>query len=239
MTSPRKLAVIAGACYLVTHVTSIAALVLYGPVLHDADFIVGSGSTTGVLIGALLEVICAVGIVGTAVALFPVVRRSREGGAIAYVGLRTLEAGIILVGVASLLAVVTLRQHAAGADASSLVTAGQGLVAVHDWTFLLGPNFVCAADTLVLAYAMWRSRLIPRFIAGLGLAGGSMLFVSATAVLFGAYQQVSLPGAVAPLPVFAWELSLAIFLIARGFRPAAADRGDGIPSDRPAALATA
>ena len=242
MTSPRKLAVIAGACYLVTHVTSIPALVLYRPVLHHADFVAGSGSATGVLIGALLEVICAAGIVGTAAALFPVVKRYREGGAIAYVGLRTLEAGVILVGVASLLAVVTLRQHAAGAasaDMSSIVTVGQGLVAVHDWTFLLGPNFVCAADTLVLAYAMWRSRLIPRFIAGLGLAGGSMLFVSATAVLFGAYQQVSLPGAVAPLPVFAWELSLAIFLIAKGFRPAMADRGDGIPSDRPAALTAA
>jgi hypothetical protein len=242
MTSPRKLAVIAGACYLVTHVTSIPALVLYGPVLHHADFVAGSGSATGVLTGALLEVICAVGIVGTAAALFPVVRRYREGGAIAYVGLRALEAGIILVGVASLLAVVTLRQHAAGAagtGTSSLVAVGQGLVAVHEWTFLLGPNFVCAADTLVLAYAMWRSRLIPRFIAGLGLVGGSMLFASAIAVLFGAYQQVSLPGAVAPLPVFAWELSLAIFLIAKGFRPAAADRGDNVPGDQLPALATA
>jgi len=235
MTSPRKLAVIAGACYLVTHVTSIPALVLYGPVLHHADFVAGSGSATGVLTGALLEVICAVGIVGTAAALFPVVRRYREGGAIAYVGLRALEAGIILVGVASLLAVVTLRQHAAGAAG----TGTSSLVAVHEWTFLLGPNFVCAADTLVLAYAMWRSRLIPRFIAGLGLVGGSMLFASAIAVLFGAYQQVSLPGAVAPLPVFAWELSLAIFLIAKGFRPAAADRGDNVPGDQLPALATA
>jgi hypothetical protein len=242
MTSPRKLAVIAGACYLVTHVTSIAALVLYGPVLHHADFVVGSGSAPGVLVGALLEVICAVGIVGTAVALFPVVKRYREAGAVAYVGLRTLEAGIILVGVASLLAVVTLRQHAlgaAGTGTSSLVPVAQGLVAVHNWTFLLGPNFVCAADTLVLAYAMWRSQLIPRFIAGLGLVGGSMLFVSATAVLFGAYQQVSLPGAVAPLPVFAWELSLAIFLIAKGFRPVAAGRGDRVPGDRLPAVAAA
>ncbi len=121
----------------------------------------------------LLEVICAIAIVGTTVALFPAVRQRSQFGALAYVGLRTLEAGIILVGIASLLAVVTLRQTAAKA---------KGLVAVHDWTFLLGPNFVCAADTLVLACLMWRSRLVPRFVAGLGLAGGPMLFISAIAV---------------------------------------------------------
>jgi hypothetical protein len=223
MPASTKTARIAGACYLVTHVTSIAALVLYGPVLHDPGFVAGTGSDNGVLLGGLLEVICAIAIVGTAVALFPAVRRRSEGGAIAYVGLRTLEAGIILVGVVSLLAVVTLRQTAtgtagtAGTDAASLAITAKALVAVHDWTFLVGPNFVCAADTFVLAYLMWRSRLVPRFIAGLGLAGGPLLFISAIAVLFGAYQQVSLPGAIAPLPVFAWELGLALWLILKGF----------------------
>jgi hypothetical protein len=232
--------VTAGVCYLVTHVTSIGALVLYGPVLHHAGFASGHGSATGVLAGALLEVICAAAIVGTAVALFPVVKRYREGGAIAYVGLRTLEAGIILVGVASLLAVVTLRQQAAAAASTGtapLAAASQALVAVHNATFLLVPNFICAADTLVLAYAMWRSRLIPRLIAGLGLAGGSILSVSATAVLFGAYQQVSLPGAATALPVFAWELSLATFLIAKGFRRATALFDEPVSGGRPAALA--
>ena len=107
-------------------------------------------------------------------------------------------------------------------------------MAVHNWTFLLGPNFVCAADTLVLACLMWRSRLIPRFIAGLGLVGGPLLFVSATAVLFGAYKQVSLPGAVAPLPVFAWELGLALFLIFKGFKVTSLDQRE-TPRIRPAA----
>ncbi len=92
---------------------------------------------------------------------------------------------------------MTLRQHAgAGADPGSLVVVGKGLVAVHNWTFLVGPDFICAADTFVLALLMWRSRLIPRFVAGLGVVGGPLLFVSATAILFGAYKQVSLAGAV-------------------------------------------
>jgi hypothetical protein len=223
MTATRGTARIAGACYLITHVTSIAALVLYAPVLNQPGYVIGGGADTRVLIGGWLEVVLTLAIVGTAVALYPVTRRHSQGLAIGYVGLRTLEAAVIATGIVSLLAVVTLRQQA-GADAASLVGVGKGLVAVHNWTFLLGPNFVCAADTLVLAWLMWRSRLIPRFIAGLGLVGGPLLFVSATAVLFGAYKQVSLPGAIAPLPVFAWELGLALFLIFQGFMVTSLDQ---------------
>lgn len=218
MTGTRKVAIIAGVCYLVTHVTSVAALVLYRPVLNNPGYITGAGSDARVLAGGWLEVVLTLAIVGTAVALFPVIRRHNDGLAIGYVGLRTLEAGVIAAGIVSLLAVVTLRQHHAGAAAAALVPVGQGLVAVHNWTFLLGPDFVCAADTLVLALLMWRSRLIPRPIAGLGLVGGPLLFVWATAILFGAFKQVSLAGAAAPLPVFAWEVGLALFLIIKGFR---------------------
>ena len=223
MTSTRATARIAGVCYLITHVTSVAALVLYAPVLNRPGYVLGGGADTRVLVGGWLEVVLTLAIVGTAVALYPVTRRHNRGLAIGYVGLRTLEAGVIAVGIVSLLAVVTLRQQA-GADAAALFGVGKALVAVHNWTFLLGPNFVCAADTFVLAWLMWRSRLIPRFIAGLGMAGGPLLFVSATAVLFGAFKQVSLPGAIAPLPVFAWELGLALFLIFRGFKETSLDR---------------
>src|SRR5690349_1915411 len=223
MTSTRGTARIAGVCYLITHVTSVAALVLYAPVLNQPGYVIGGSADTRVLVGGWLEVVLTLAIVGTAVALYPVTRRHNQGLAIGYIGLRTLEAAVIAVGIVSLLAVVTLRQHG-GADAAALAGVGRGLVAVHNWTFLLGPNFVCAADTFVLAFLMWRSRLIPRFVAGLGLVGGPMLFVSATAVLFGAYKQVSLPGAVAPLPVFAWELGLALFLIFKGFKATSLDQ---------------
>ncbi|GAA2315382.1 hypothetical protein GCM10010149_78970 [Nonomuraea roseoviolacea subsp. roseoviolacea] len=222
MASPRKLATAAGVCYLVTHVTSIGGLILYGPVLHNADYIAGRGADTGVLLGALFEVVLAIAIVGTAFTLFPVARRHSEGLAVGYVGLRTLEAAVITVGIVSLLAVVTLRQHPPqGADPASLLTTGRALVAVHDWTFLLGPNFVCGANTVVMAYLMYRSQLVPRFIAVLGLVGGPLIFVSAIAELFGLYQQTSGVGALTAIPVFAWELTLAIWLITRGFKPSA------------------
>ena len=236
MASARGTARIAGTCYLVTHVTSVAALVLYAPVLNQSRYVLGGGADTRVLVGGWLEVVLTLAIVGTAVALYPVTRRHNQGLAIGYVGLRTLEAAVIAIGIVSLLAVVTLRQQA-GADAAALVGVGKALVAVHNWTFLFGPNFVCAADTFVLAWLMWRSRLIPRFIAGLGVVGGPLLFVSATAILFGAFQQVSLPGAVAPLPVFAWELGLAFFLILKGFRTTAPDRPETLLLTQAAAAA--
>lgn len=222
MASPRKLATAAGVCYLVTHVTSIGGLILYGPVLHNADYIVGRGADTRVLLGALFEVVLAIAIVGTAFALYPVTRRHSEGLVVGYVGLRTLEAAVITVGIVSLLAVVTLRQDLPqGADPVSLLATGRALVAVHDGTFLLGPDFICGANTVVVAYLMYRSQLVPRFIAVLGLVGGPLIFASAVAELFGLYRQVSGVGVLTAIPVFAWELTLAIWLITRGFKPSA------------------
>jgi Domain of unknown function (DUF4386) len=224
VASPRRIATAAGVLFLVTHVTSVGALILYGPVLNNPDYVVGPGADARVLVGGLLEVILAIAIVGTAVALFPVVKREDEGIALGYVGLRTLEAATILVGVVSLLAVVTLRQqHAgsAGADATSLVTVARALVAVHDWTFLVGPNFVLGTNTVLLAVLLYRSRLVPRFIPILGLIGGPLVFVVALGVLFGLYKQVSPIGAIAAVPAFAWELSLAFWLIVKGFKPSA------------------
>jgi hypothetical protein len=221
MTQPRRLAIAAGALFLVTHVTSVVALALYGSIRTTPDYVVGSGSDTAVLVGALLEVVCAMAIVGTAVALYPVVRRYSEAGALGYVGLRTLEAATIVVGVVSLLAVVTLHADVsatAGTDDASLVAVGRGLVALHDRTFLVGPDLVLGTNTVLIAWLLYRSRLVPRWIPTLGLVGGPLVFVSGVAVLFGALDQVSAVAGAGALPAFAWELSLALWLILKGFR---------------------
>jgi hypothetical protein len=164
-------------------------------------------------------------IIGSAAALFPALRRHNEGLALANVGLRTLESGLIMVGVVSLLAVVTLRQDQTDAAGAQAAGVGAALVAVHGWTFLLGPSFVLGTSTTLLAYALYASRLVPRVIAILGLVGGPLVLASATATLFGVYDQVSAYGAAAALPVFAWEISLAVRLVVRGFRPATARSG--------------
>src|SRR5215510_7855141 len=139
MNSPR----VAGVLYFVTHVTSVAALVLYGPVLNNPDYVTGPGRDTQILVGGLLEVVLALAVVGTAVALYPTVARYSPAGALGYAALRAVEAATILAGVATLLGVVTLRQQYAGAtatDTAALTVSGRALVAVHDWTFLVGPG---------------------------------------------------------------------------------------------------
>ena len=222
MTAPRELAIAAGVCYLITDFPAFVAVILYTPILNNVNYIIGSGPDTSVLLGAFFELIVAFGVVGTAVTLFPVVKRQNEAMAMGYVGLRTLEAGIIAIGVVSLLAVVTLRQQVTGAggtDTASLVALGKALVAFHNWTFLIGPGFTSGANTVLMAYLMYRSRLVPRFIPVLGLIGGPLVFASATAVLFGLYPQYSVGPAVAALPEFGWELTLAIYLIAKGVSP--------------------
>jgi hypothetical protein len=224
MTSPRKLAIAAGVCYLISDFPAFAAVILYAPILNNVNYIVSSGPDTGVLAGAFCELIVAFAIVGTAVTLFPVVKKQNEAVAMGYVGLRTLEAGIIAIGVVSLVAVVTLRQQLAGAggtDTASQVALGKALVAFHNWTFLIGPGFTSGANTVLMAYLMYRSRLVPRFIPMLGLIGGPLVFASATGVLFGLYPQYSVGPAVVALPEFAWELTLSIYLIVKGFNPAA------------------
>ncbi|MBO3748393.1 DUF4386 domain-containing protein [Streptosporangiaceae bacterium NEAU-GS5] len=166
--------------------------------------------------------ICALACVGTAVVLFPVVKRQNEGVALGFVSARILEAGIIFVGIISLLAVVTLRQDlagAAGADTAPLITAGDALVAIHNWTFLLGPGIIPGVNAVCLGYLMYRSRLVPRIIPMVGLIGAPLLILSATATMFGVYPQVSVLSGIAAIPIFLWEGSLGVWLVVKGFRP--------------------
>ncbi|MCJ0874714.1 DUF4386 domain-containing protein [Streptomyces sp. AP-93] len=214
----------AGLLFLLTEASAIAGAILYRPLLGAADGRIPQGADTQALLGALCEVVLVVAVAGTGAALFPVLRRHGEGLALGYAFGRLLEAAVIAVGIVSVLALVTLRRDAGtAADGGADVV----LVAVHDWTFLLGPNIALGLNTVVLAYVAYRAWLVPRFIAVLGLVGGPLICASAVAVMFGAYEQLSTAGAVAALPVFAWELALAGWLIVRGFGPRAAD-GAGV-----------
>ena len=221
MDKMRKTALIAGVFYLITFV-SIPTLALYGPVKNHRDWILGSGGHTAVLVGGFLEVIVALAGIGTAVTLYPVVKRQNEGVALGFVAARVLEAAMIFTGVVSLLSLVTLRQDlggAAGANAASLVTAGASHVAIYNWTFLLSQSLMPGINALLLGSLMYRSRLVPRIIPVMGLIGGPLLIIAVFATLFG--QHSSLTGlAVLPvIPVAAWEFSLGVWLVVKGFRP--------------------
>jgi Domain of unknown function (DUF4386) len=220
MTSTRKTALVAGVFYLITFV-SIPTLALYGPVKNHRDWILGSGSHTAVLVGGFLELIVALAGIGTAVTLYPVVKRQHEGVALGFAAARVLEASMIFAGVVSLLSLVTLRQDlgaAAGANAAALVTTGASHVAVYNWTFLLGQSLMPAINALLLGSLMYRSRLVPRLIPVLGLIGAPLLIASVVTALFRTDHQITVLG-VGFLPVAVWEFSLGMWLIVKGFRP--------------------
>jgi hypothetical protein len=223
--NPQKIARVTGVLFLITYITSIPAFfILYAPVLGDPRYIVGAGADTSVQWGAFSELILIIANIGTAVVLYPVVKRVSEILALGYVTARVVECVFIAVGILSLLTVVTLRQEAAaGTDAASLIAVGKSLVALHDWTFLLGPGFVVGiGNGLILGYLMYTSRLVPRYLAVLGLIAGPVLLARFVGILFGVFEPGSVLGSIMGAPEFFWELLLGIWLIVKGFNPSAA-----------------
>src|SRR5712691_9034577 len=237
MSSTRKTALVAGVFYLITFI-SIPTLALYGPVKNHRDWILGSGAHTGVLVGGFLEVIVALAGIGTAVTLYPVVKRQNEGVALGFVAARLLEAAMIFTGVVSLLSLVTLRHDlggATGANAAALVTTGASHVAIYNVTFLLGQTLMPCINALLLGTLMYRSRLVPRVIPVLGLIGGPLLMTAVIATLLGgSIGHVSAFAAIATLPVAAWEFSLGVWLVVKGFKPAPITAGMEAASSPPA-----
>jgi hypothetical protein len=221
MDPARKTALAAGIFYLITFAASIPALLLLAPVLNNPHYIVSPGTDTRILWACLLDVINAFAGIGTAVTLFPVVKRQNESLALGFVTSRVIEAAVIMIGVVSLLAVVSLRQDIGGpgAHAGSLVTTGRALVAVRDWTFLLGPSLMPAVNALLLGTLMYRSGLVPRIIPTIGLIGAPVLLSSTIATMFGINDKVTVWTAIATLLVGGWELSLGLWMVAKGFRP--------------------
>jgi hypothetical protein len=222
-TDQQLLARMAGGLFLITYATSIPPVAaLYVPVLNDPAFIMGTGTDMGLSWGALLELLLIVSNIGTALVLFPILKRVSEVLALGFVAARIMESVFIAVGILSLLSIGTLRAEAAGADAGALLIVGQALVVLHDWTFLLGPGTVVGVGNgLILGYLMYKSRLIPRAMSVLGLIGGPALLAASAAILFGFIEPGSTWQVIATVPEFFWELSLGIWLLARGFNPGA------------------
>ena len=216
MTSSRKTALAAGLLYLLTFV-SIPTLSLYG-LVKSANYIVGAGPDTAAMLGGVLEIIVGLAGIGTAIVLFPVLKKQNESLALGLVASRVLEASAIFVGVAFILSIVTLRQTGAGAGA---LVISNVLVTLYDRIFLLSQSFMPAVDDLLLAFLLYRSRLVPRALSLVGIVGGPVLLVGYIAVIFGLVGQHDAFPVLSALPVFLFELSLGIWLIIKGFNASA------------------
>lgn len=208
MLDAQRRARITGGLYLLTVATSIPALALKSPVLDDANPVAAAASSDRLAWAASLEIILAVACVGTAVVLLPVLRHLNPSAATGFLSARTVEAGLIAVGV---LAMLTLT------DASMNTSSADVATGLHDWAFLLGPGFIPAVNAVLLGSILLRSRLVPRAIPLVGLIGAPLLAASATATVFGALDQVSPPAGALALPIALWEITLGIWLVTRGF----------------------
>jgi len=233
----RSLALTGGVLYLVTFVASIPTLALKTPLLDHAGFVLGRGNELPVLWGGFLDFVCAVAGIGTAVALYPIVRRHSRPSAVGFLASRTLEAAILVVGAISLLSVVTLRSGVVGGDSASLLTTSKALVAQHDWSFLFGPGLMPAINAMFLATVMYRFRLVPRIIPLMGLVGAPLLVASSVATLFGGHGQVSSTAVLFALPIAAWEFSLGVYLIVKGVKRTTVATDTDAPTASPALAA--
>lgn len=212
----RRISLAAGVLFLITFITSIPALALFQPVLDDpAGYIAGAGDDNRILLGVVLELILIAANIGTAVVLFPLLRRESEALSLGFVGARIAESTFIAAGILAVLGIVSLGQDDPGAGSLAV-----SLAAIKDWTFLLGPGMVVGiGNGLILGYLMYRSRLVPRSMAMLGLIGGPVLLAAGMAVLFDVIEPGGTVQSVATVPEFLWELSLGVYLTVKGFAP--------------------
>lgn len=213
MSSLRKTSLTAGILYLLTFV-SIPTLALYRSI-HEPNYITSTAHDTDVILGGILEIIVALANIGSAVVLYPALRKYQQTAALGLVASRVLEAGTMFVGVAFLLSVVTLRQH--GAETEDLTTS-HALVALYDRIFLLGQGFIPAINDLLLGYLLYRSRLVPRALSLIGMIGAFPLIAGYLAVMFGFIEQRSPLAGLSALMVAVFEFSLGGYLIVKGFR---------------------
>ena len=234
----RRRARLAGVLYVITFV-SIPTLWLYKPVKDHANFVLGAGSTSGVMAGAASEVIVGLAGTATAVVLFPVLKRQSESAALGVVTARVVETALIFTGVISLLTILTLRNDVAGtagADPGSLITAGHSQVAVYNSTFLLSQSLMPVIVDLLLGYLLYRSRLVPRVFPIVAFIGAPLLLATDIAVFFGVYAKGSALDGLGAIPIAAFELAFGIWLIVKGFNPTSplfAERDTGVRMPAP------
>jgi hypothetical protein len=215
-----------GWLFIGTFVTSIPARLLFvdglGASWSDMRFIPGDTSNNSLKLGAVLEFGLIVTQIGTAVVLYPLVRRRYPTLGLSYVSARIMESVFAAIGIISIISVVSLvdsLSSASGAETTALAVQGDSLVNMYDWAFRWGPGLIAGiGNGVILGGLMYRSALVPPRMAMLGLIGGPLLILSFVLKLCDVYEAGSPMDGLLTLPEAAWELSLGIYAAWRGFR---------------------
>jgi uncharacterized protein DUF4386 len=229
MNTNRRAAAIVGVLFIFATVSAILGLLLYQPILVGPDYLInGAAQGNQVILGVIMELILVLTAIGTTVGLFPFLRKYNESLALGYLAFRYLEAVIISVGIVAVLALLTLSRHyvaAAAPEASTYLAAGTLLIAVKDWTFILGPHLLLGVNTLMYSYLLYKSQLVPRPLAILGLTGATLIQIAALLEIFGVIGTFSVWVGLLAAPIAVYEMILAGWLIVKGFNPAAIASG--------------
>jgi hypothetical protein len=224
----KRNAIPTGLCFILAAVTSIMGKLLYAPVLANPDYLTtGFLHSNQVVLGAVFELILAVTAVGTGMFMYPILRKVDESLGLGYVLFRTLEVVFILVGLIGVLALLTLSKSfmaSSTPDSNQFHAIGEVLKGVHDWAFILGPNFMLGINTFLYSLIFYQSALLPRKIALLGLIAAILICVASLLELFGVIQQVSVAGFLFAVPIFIYEMIIAIWLLSKGFNLKALDQ---------------
>jgi len=217
----KKDAVITGALFIIATVTAIIGLKLYDPVLNNSAYLThGVSHSNQIITGAVSELVLACTAAGTGVMLYPYLRRYSESLGLGYLAFRLLEVVFILVGIVSVLALLTLSRmytSTPAPDTATFEAIGGILKAIHDWTFMLGPNFMLGINTFIYSYVFFQTNLVPRKLAAFGMIGAVCILLAAILELFGVILQISIWGVLLAVPIFAFEMVLAVWLIRKGF----------------------
>lgn len=230
----RRAATIVGWLFIVTYVTSISAKIGFYPPLFDGNYVTGPGQDTRVLWGAFAECILIIANIGSATALYTVVKHRYPNLGLSFIAARVMESVFIAVGVLAVLTVVTLRQDYAGSDSQAgLAAVGDAFLTMQQWTFNLGPSFVVGVGNgCILGWMMFRSGLVPRRLAVLGLVGGPFIVATGSAAVLGLIEPGGAIQTLSAAPEFFWELGLGIYLVVKGFRTSATQgsTAEAVPS---------
>lgn len=217
----KKNAVITGLFFIAATVSAITGAKLYDPILIHTDYLTsGAKNATQIIFGALSELILVCTAAGTGIMLFPYLRKFNERLGLGYIVFRLLEAVFILIGIVSVLALLTLSRsytNEASPAINAYQTAGTILKAIHDWTFILGPLFMLGINTFIYSYVFYQTNLVPRKLAILGIAGAVLVFISAPLVMLGIIAQLSVMQVLMAMPIAIYEMVLAVWLISKGF----------------------
>lgn len=220
VNSGRRTAVVVGFLFIAATVASVLGSVVLGSLLDGANYLVGmAGHESQVIFAVLLFLIAATSAVGTALLLFPILRREAEGLAIAYVALRTFENVLYVVATVSLLIMLTVSQgdSVRTASAANVSLLGAALLALHDWSGLIGTLLFAGLGSLTLNYVLFQSRLVPRWLSLFGLVGASLAFLYGLTGMFGLGSGFSSPYMLLAMPLAIQEMVFAGWLIVKGF----------------------